>query len=440
MFKQEEMETKLSRLSELSSKEGRIRFTSLIHLINEANLKACFWELKRNKAPGVDWISWDEYCKDLDDRIGELHSRMLKWQYRPQPVRRVYIPKSNGGKRPLGIPAIEDKMVQMMMTKIMTAIYEPLFLDCSYGFRPGRSAHKALRTLNREMYGQPVSYVIDADIKGFFDNVDHKWLVKFLEHKIADKNMVRLIVRFLKSGIMEDGKRAASRLGTPQGGILSPILANIYLHYVLDVWFTHHVRPRMRGYCILIRYADDFVILARYREDAQKLLGWLGDRLKRFGLSLCEEKSGLVEFGRFADERSKRKGQRPGTFDFLGFTHFVSKTREGRFKVGRKTTKKKFGANLKRMSQWLRQVRNTFPIAEIWKLLGVKVSGYYRYYGVSENYNSLKRYDYELKRLVFKWMNRRSERKSFTWEQFKRYLCLYPLPNPKIYHNLYEYA
>jgi RNA-directed DNA polymerase len=438
--RKEEMETKLSRLSELSGTDRQMRFTSLIHLINEANLKVCYWELKRNKAPGVDWVDWNEYGQELDENIRRLVERMRTWEYRPQAVRRVYIPKANGGKRPLGIPALEDKIVQSMVTRILVAIYEPLFLECSYGFRPGRSAHSALRVLNRELYRSPSNWVVDADIRGFFDQVDHRWLVTFLEEKIADKNLIRLIVRFLKAGIMDADVFQASEKGTPQGGILSPVLANIYLHDVLDRWFIHGVKKKINGYCALIRYADDFIILTRYEKDALLILNWLMERLREFGLELSADKTRLIEFGRFAEERSKRKGKRPGTFDFLGFTHYITKSRTGGFKVGRRTAKGKYRGNLKRMNEWLKVSRHRMPVDGLWKLLTAKLNGYYRYYGVSDNYGSLARYSYQVTRLVFKWLNRRSQRSSYTWEAFNKYLERYPLPQPRIYTNLHEYA
>lgn len=415
-----------------------MRFTSLMHLINEENLKVCYWELKRNKAPGVDWVDWGDYGQELDANIRRLVERMQRWEYRPQAVRRVYIPKANGGRRPLGIPALEDKIVQSMVTRIVEAIYEPLFLECSYGFRPGRSAHIALRVLDRELYRSPSNWIVDADIRGFFDQVDHRWLIRFLEEKITDRNLIRLIVRFLKAGIMEDGVFQSSEKGTPQGGILSPLLANIYLHYVLDLWFIHRVKKKISGYSTLIRYADDFIILTRYGKDARLILNWLRDRLREFGLELSAEKTRLIEFGRFAEERSQRKGKRPGTFDFLGFTHYITKSRSGGFKVGRRTAKGKYRGNLKRLNEWLKENRHRMPVDGLWKLLTAKLNGYYRYYGVSDNYGSLARYSYQVTRLVFKWLNRRSQRASYTWEAFNQYLERYPLPQPRIYTNLHE--
>jgi RNA-directed DNA polymerase len=331
-------------------------------------------------------------------------------------------------------------MVQLLVTRILVAIYEPLFLECSYGFRPGRSAHGALAELNKELYRSPTNWVVDADIRGFFDQVDHRWLVRFLEERIADRNLIRLIARFLKAGILEGGVFQASRKGTPQGGILSPVLANIYLHYVLDLWFLKKVKPESSGYCELIRYADDFIILTREERDARMILKLLTARLQEYGLELSSEKTRLIELGRYAEERSRRKGKKPDTFDFLGFTHFVTRSRRGGFKVGRRTAKGKYQSNLKRLNHWVKVNRNRLAVDELWKLLGIKLRGYYRYYGVSDNYESLARYSYQVNRLVFKWMNRRSQRPSFSWDSFNRYLEKYPLPKPKIYTNLHAYA
>ncbi len=435
-----ELETKLSRLSELSAKDEGIRFTSLMHLINEENLKTCFWELKRNKAPGIDWVSWDKYRENLDENLRELITRMKKWQYRPQAVRRTYIPKADGGKRPLGILTVEDKTVQQMVGKILQAIYETVFLPCSYGYRKGKSPHDALLTLNEELHTRPAHYIVDIDIRGFFDNVDQQRLIELMEIKIADKNLLRLIVRFLKAGIMEEGEYYTSLKGTPQGGIISPILANIYLHYITDVWIENVLKPELGGYIELIRYADDLVILTDKEAKAKQILERLKRRLAEYGLELSAEKTRIVQFGRKLQDANQPPPTLPTTFDFLGFTHYVSKTRKGTFKVGRKTSKKKFKANMDKFKDWLKENRHALSIDELWKNIASKLRGYYRYYGVSENYRSLSRYEHYIKRLIFKWMNRRSQRMSMNWKEFTLYLKRYPLPRPKIYVNLYDFS
>lgn len=335
----------------------------------------------------------------------------------------------------MGIPAVEDKIVQSGISKILKAIYEPCFINESYGFRNGMGCHDALKKVSDEIYRMPVDYVLDADIKGFFDNVSHEWMVKFLEHRINDKNLIRLIVRILKSGVMEEGELMATDKGTPQGGIISPILANIYLHYVLDIWFKKALRKQLRGYAEIVRYADDFIVVVQYKEDCDKVLESLRKRLAKFGLELSEAKTSIIRFGRTACK--KDQDNNPGTFDFLGFTHFCAKSRKGYFKVGRKTSKKRLNRRIKEMNDFLKENRNRYKIKDLWNMVRLKLLGHYRYYGVSENSISISNYKYKVEKLLFKWLNRRSQKKSFNWEDFTRYLTLYPLPKPKIYVSFY---
>ncbi len=431
------METKLNLISEIARKDRGCKLNNLAHMLNVENLTLCFRELKQDKASGNDGVTVGEYEKNLENNITDLVERMKKQSYKPQPVRRVYIPKANGKLRPLGIPAIEDKIVQMGITKILEAIFEMDFLDSSYGYRPNRSCHDALRALDDIIMQRPVNHVIDADIKGFFDNVEHKRLMECLKMRIDDKNLLRLIVRFLKAGVMEAGKFISSDKGTPQGGILSPVLANIYLHYVLDVWIVRVAKQKCRGYIGIARYCDDFIICLQRKDEAEGVLEMLKERLLKVGLELSEEKTRLIEFGRYAVENTRRKGQRAKSFNFLGFTHYCDKSRAGNFKVERTTDRKKFSAKMKEMNNWLKSVRNLLKVRCWWPILCSKMRGHFQYYGVSGNYNGIKRFHFLSVRLVFKWLNRRSQKKSFNWGKFNRYLERFPLPKPKIYHKFY---
>lgn len=430
--------TRLRHIAEQARQEPRSKFGNIAYLLNEGFLTECFRSLRKQAAAGIDGVTWEEYSKNLMENLANLVRRMKAWQYRPQPVRRVYIPKDKKSKRPLGIPALEDKIVQEGMRRILEAIFEGDFLDGSYGFRRGRGCHQALQTLDETIQRQPVSYVVEADIKGYFDSVDHELLLRALRERVSDENFLRLVVRFLKAGVMEEEKRWVSEEGTPQGGILSPLLSNIFLHYVLDRWFERKVKPTLRGFAQLNRYADDFVFTVQYREEAELILQKVEQRFAACKLSLSPEKTRVVEFGRFAEERTARRGQRPGTYDYLGFTHYCGKTRRGKFKVGRQTSRKKLRQKLTAMNAWLKAVRNRAPLREWWSLLRQKLLGHYHYYGVSGNFRRIHWFFRETYRLALKWLNRRSQKKSYTYERFAQYLQRYPLPKPKIYHNFYE--
>jgi len=430
----ENVQTKLNRITEIAKSDKKARFDNVMHLINEANLTDCYFMLKTGRATGIDGIDLEEYEKNLGKSLKELTEKMKKFSYHPQPVRRVYIPKANGKLRPLGIPCTEDKIVQMGMKRILEAVYETDFLDCSYGFRPDRNCHQALDKLDKIIMTNPVNYIIDADIKGFFDNVNHDWLRKFVEHRISDKSFNRYIVRFLRAGIMEEGKLKETDKGTPQGGILSPILANIYLHYVLDLWVCKVVRKHCKGYVEMVRYADDFVICVENKEEANKILNVLKKRLNKFGLELAEDKTRIIEFGKNAD---KGDGQKPETFNFLGFTHFCDKGRKGYFKVGRKTDKNKFNAKLIEMNSWLRTIRNMIKLSDIWKVFCAKLRGHFQYYGVSGNYKGIYRFYKQSMRMLWKWLNRRSQKKSFNLKDFWIFINRLNAPKPKICHNFY---
>jgi Retron-type reverse transcriptase len=405
--------------------------------VNVESLRSSFYRLKADKASGIDGMSMKEYEGDLDVNLEKLVELMKRQAYKPQAVRRTYIPKANGKLRPLGIPTVEDKMVQLCITRILEAIYEGDFSDTSYGFRKERNCHMAIAKLNNVTMEHPVRYVIDADIKGFFDNVNHDWMMECLKQRIADMSLLRLIKRFLISGYAEEGKYHAVDKGTPQGGVISPMLANIYLHYVLDLWMTKVVKKQMEGYVEMIRYADDFVICVQNKGEAERILEVLKERLGKFGLEVAEDKTRIVEFGRYAEKNSNNRGGKPGTFNFLGFTHYCGRTRKGGFKIGRKTDRKKFIAKMKEMNAWLKSVRSYLPIKEWWQVLIAKLRGHYQYYGVSENSRGIAQYYCAVTKLVFKWINRRSQKKSMTWDQFNIYCARHVLPKPRIYFNLY---
>jgi RNA-directed DNA polymerase len=428
------LETKLDLIAKRAKEEPKTRFTTLAHLLNEETLVECYGELKRGKAPGIDGVSVAEYGENLEEKLKGLVSRMKAKQYRPQAVRRVNIPKGNGKLRPLGISTVEDKIVQRGLTRILEAIFEGDFLDVSHGFRPGRGCHGALQTYDRMVMTKRVSYVIEVDIKGYYDHIDHGWLMKCLEQRIADPNFLSLIVRTLKAGVMEEGVRDETEMGAPQGGIVSPILSNIYLHYILDLWFERELKKRLKGYAQLIRYADDFVIGCEYEWEAQEILVELKERLKKFGLEVSEEKTRIVEFGRFAQERAEKRGGKAGTVEFLGFTHFCTKSRSGRFMVGRRTSGKRFRAKLVAMNEWLKGVRNSLPLADWWRILRWKLNGHYQYYGVTGNWRGISRFHQEVLRMTYKWWNRRSQKRSGDWEEFQRRLQWNPLPPPRLAH------
>ncbi len=433
-----ETELKLTLISGHAKRVPKVQFTSLAHLLDADFLKVCFYSLNRNKARGVDNVSWYDYEKAVDKNLEDLVDRMKRRKFKPIAAKRVYIPKEDGKKRPLGISAMENKIVEKGITRVLQTIYEEDFYDFSYGFRPGRNCHQALKALDNKIMMNPVNHIVEADIKGFFDNVSHKELMKFLEIRIKDTPMQILIRKFLKAGYIDNNLFVTSEKGTPQGSILSPLLANIFLHYVLDDWFEREVKSNLRGYAEIIRYADDFVCLVRYQEDAKLLEQLLKERFLKFSLEIHPEKSQRLSFGRYERENAKRQNRGTNTFDFLGFTHFCDKSRAGYFKVGRKTSRKKFNKKAKEMTMYLKRVRNQSKAKDWWEILKAKLRGHYQYYGVSDNYKSISSYYNHTIRMLFKWLNRRSQKKSMNWTNFIRYLELYPLPKPKIVHNLYR--
>ena len=418
--------------------ESKLQFTSLYHHVTDVdNLRSCFNAIDPGAAPGVDGVTKDEYGQQLESNLQKLVERLGRMGYRPQPVRRVYIPKAGSlKKRPLGVPAIEDKVVQMAMTRVLQEIYEADFLSCSFGYREKRSCHDALGALGRTIQRQKVSWIVEADIRGFFDHVNHEWLMKFLQLRIGDPRILRTIVRMLKSGVMEEGLVRASDEGTPQGAILSPLLSNVYLHYVLDLWFERRFRNQCRGEVYLFRYADDFVACFQYREDAERFLVELKERLEKFHLEVEASKTRLIQFGRFARQDSAQKGQEPEEFDFLGFTHSCGQTRAGSFKLQRRTSAKKFRAKLADMKRWVRSRRCQTTAGPFLREAQQRLQGYLQYYAITDNSRSCESFRNQFGRLLFKWLNRRSQRRSYTWKQFWSARAWVDWPSVKINRSL----
>jgi group II intron reverse transcriptase/maturase len=426
------METKLARIAEVARNKPNERFTSLIHLINYEMIVKCHHELDGNKAAGVDEVTKAEYEKNLPTNVKGLIARMKRQAYKPQPAKRVYIPKGNGKKRPLGIPAYEDKLVQKALAKILNAIYEEDFLDCSFGFRPERSCHDALRLLGEIVDRDDINYVVDTDIKGFFDNVDHEWMMKFIDHRIKDPNLQRLVSRLLRAGIMEAGVKHDTPQGTPQGGVCSPILANLYLHHVVDLWFNKTVRRHLKGKAYMVRYADDIIFCLQYKDDLKRFYKALKNRMAKFELELSEEKTKIVKLSDGSDDDLDND-----TFDFLGFTHYMGKCRDGIKRLKRKTSKKRHYRSINRCKEWIRNNR-TIPVKELMRKLNRKLTGTYNYYAVSDNGKGVNKLYCEVRKLIFKWLNRRSQRKSFNWDKFNIFLEKNPIVKPRIKVNLYS--
>lgn len=419
------MGTKRAEISYILSKYGRVE--NLISYVNAETLKAKHMQMPKGKASGVDRITWEEYDENLDKNIEALMAKMKQFSYRPQPARRVYIPKANGKLRPLGIPCYEDKLVAAVMADILNEVYECIFLDTSYGFRPNRGCHDAIRELNWLIGSCKVSYVLEADIKGFFDNVDQKQLMEFISHDIDDKNFSRYIVRFLKSGIMEDGKYHESDKGTAQGSPISPILANVYLHYVLDVWFAYlKEHGTFKGEAHIVRYADDFVILFQYKSDAERMYRALPKRMAKFGLELAMDKTKIMAFGRFAKQNS-RDG-RTETFDFLGFTFCNGTTRNSKYRVHIQTSKKKLKIKRQAVKEWLREHMHS-PTAKVFEMLNRKLQGHVNYYGINGNYRMIANFFAYVKETFIRVLRSRGQKHPIKWVDFQRMWDYYIKPS-----------
>ena len=428
-------DTKLKRIAWLSANDPHKRFDSLMHHFNEASLAACFHELDGTKAVGIDEVTKAQYGEHLDANLQDLVARMKRMAYRPQPIRQALIPKEGqaGATRPLGISALEDKIVQKMMQKVLESIYEPLFLDCSYGFRPGRGCHDAIKALNQHLFHHDVEIVIDVDLANFFGTIDQQLLVDMLREKIADERLIRYLIRMFKAGVLADGELKLSDEGVVQGSICSPVLANVFAHYVIDTWFEDTVKYHCKGRVVLYRYADDAVICCQYAQDAIRIREALGKRLAKYHLQLNEQKTRLVAFSK----QSQRRSHPQGAFDFLGFTFYWGRSRRGVIIPKLKTSGKRLRAKLKRVGEWAKRVRNVLPLKQIWALFRAKLRGHIQYYGVSHNGKALNEFVYQATRIMFRHLNRRSQRKSFTWEQFDRFRAVHPLPPVKIRHALY---
>jgi len=427
-----ELSTKLNRISEIAKQDPKIRFTSLAHLLSEEYLKECYGELNRQAVTGIDRINYADYGKNLEENIADLVNRLKQKRYRAVDIQRAWIPKPDGGQRPIGILVLEDKIVQRGVAKILSAIYEQDFLDVSYGYRKGLSGHDALKALELNIMKGGANYLLDIDIKGYFDSIDHGWLMKMLRKRIADRTVLRLIGKWLRVGVLEEGKRSRNEEGVPQGGVISPILSNIYLHYVLDLWICRKLAREMKERIYLVRYADDLVIGCQDKMDGEKLWEMLPERLKKFGLELSCEKSRLIEFGRGAYKKHKGSRKKLSTFDFLGFTHYMTRSRKGGVRLGRKTIGRRMRRSLMAVNDKLRRMRNALPFRKLYVHLCRILQGYYNYYGFAGNYATLNRFKYAVERMWFKWINRRSQRKSFNWEEFRELLKRYPLPEPRI--------
>lgn len=420
----------LLELREKAEREPEHRFRSLYREINLPMLYESFRALKRKAAPGVDGVTVEDYERNLDDNLRQLLGRLVGKTYRAQHVRRKHIPKGGGKTRPLGIPALEDKIVQQAASQLLQAIYEADFLNVSKGYRPGRGARDASQELREKLFLERVHWVVEADIKGFFDHVDHDWLCRMLEKRVDDKAFIRLIRKWLKSGVLEEaGEVTHPATGTPQGGIISPVLANIYLHYVLDLWVEKNVRKRNRGAMVYMRYADDFVAGFEYGADAERFFQELPDRLAKFGLSMAEDKSGILRFS-----RCDVKGS--GCFTFLGFEFYWGNTRAGKKTVKRRTSKKKFRASLANLKDWIGKNRSR-PLKALATTLRRKFVGYFNYYGVIGNSDRLWRYWRESKRVIFCGLNRRSQRRSYSWSGFAQMWKTLAIPNPAIVEKPY---
>jgi group II intron reverse transcriptase/maturase len=421
----------LSRIAELAKEDPERRFFSIAHLLTAQALHVAFLRLRKEASAGVDGVTYQEYAQGVKERIQDLHDRLKGKRYRAQPLRRVYIPKEGGKRRPISIPALEDKIVQRATVELLNAIYEQDFRDCSYGGRPGRGAQGALDEIGKVICQKGTNYVLEADVTAYFDSIVRDQLMEMVERRVRDGSIVRLIRKWINAGVIEEGRLLHTETGTGQGQVISPLLANIYLHYVLDIWFEKEVKPRLRGRAYLIRYLDDFVILLQYEADAKRVYEVLPKRFGKYGLELHPEKTRLLAFGRRALEAAGKGGKKPATFDFLGFTHVCAWSRRGRFTIHVRTVAKRLRRSLLRISEWCRKHRHD-PVDEQCEALNRKLRGHYQYYGRSTNSLGIKRFYRAVRRIWRKWLNRRTRGKTLPWPEYAKLLARHPLVPPRI--------
>lgn len=424
----ENLSPQLLKVAERAKREPEARFHSLAHLIDAAMLRRAYDRIRKEAAVGVDGTTKEEYGQDLEARLADLHERLRTKRYRHQPIRRVHIPKDHGKTRPIGISTIEDKIVQDSIREVLQAVYEPVFHECSFGFRPGRRAHDALKVIDRAAIASHANWILEADIVSFFDTIDRRQLMEMIEERVPDGAMQRLVGKCLNVGIL-DGEYFNPDEGTAQGSILSPLLGNIYLHHVLDLWFEREVRPRLRGHAVLVRYADDFLLGFEHEDDAKRVLAVLHKRMARYGLTLHPEKTRLLDFRR--PPRDQTSGKGPGSFDFLGFTLHWRRSLTGKWSVAFKTRRARLGRAIRLVYDWCRSHRH-LSVKEQHVALVRRLAGHMNYFGVSGNTRSLSRLYFHTKRAWFKWLGRRSQRAKMTWERFIAIERRFPLPRPSV--------
>jgi RNA-directed DNA polymerase len=421
----------LSRLTELAKEDSGRRFFSIAHYLTPVTLYEAFTSLRKDASAGLDGVTYREYEKQAGESIRKLHGRLKDGTYRAQPLRRIYIEKEDGRKRPISIPSLEDKILQRATVSLLNAIYEVDFLDCSYGFRPGRGAQDALDEVGRVICRKPTAYVLELDISSYFDTIVREQLMEMIEKRISDASILKLLRKWINVGVVDEGKLLLSETGTGQGQIVSPLLANVYLHHVLDLWFEEVVKPRLKGQAFAIRYADDGLLCFERREDAERVMAVLPKRFAKFGLTLHPEKTRLVYFGRAALEKAERDGTKADTFDFLGFTHVCARSRRGKFTLHVRTMKKRLRRSLTAVADWCRQHRHRDLTEQHWTL-NAKMRGHYQYYGRPTNYRSLWQFYRKVRSLWKKWLNRRTRGRTLTWVRYAQLLKRYPLAVPRI--------